>query len=74
MGTLEGIVGCVSAGLGWTLLPRRALDLSPLAAELEKKPVADPIARVPTLMVRHADGVPMQAMDTLAQAFVERPA
>ena len=72
MGTLEGIVGCVSAGLGWTLLPRRALDLSPLAADLEKKPVADPIARVPTLMVRHADGVPMQAMDTLAQVFGER--
>ena len=34
--------------------------------------MADPIARVPTLMVRHADGVPMQAMDTLAQVFGER--
>lgn len=72
MGTLEGIVGCVSAGLGWTLLPRRALDLSPLAAELEKTPVDDPIAQVPTLLVRHADGVAMQAMDTLAQAFGDR--
>ena len=35
-------------------------------------PVDDPIAQVPTLLVRHADGVAMQAMDTLAQAFGDR--
>ena len=32
--TLEGILGCVAVGLGWTLMPRRVIEQSPHLAEL----------------------------------------
>ncbi len=69
LGTLEGILGCVAAGLGWTLLPRRAVMQSPHAAQLEITTVPAAVGRVPTMLVRHADGVSLAAIETLARAI-----
>lgn len=67
-GTLEGILGCVAVGLGWTLMPRRVVEQSPHAAELVVEAVPAEIGRVPTGMVRAKNGPAMAAVTTLGDA------
>lgn len=69
-GTLEGILGCVSVGLGWTLMPRRVVERSPLAAELIVEPVPVDIGRVPTGMVYLRDAAPFPGLKLLADAVM----
>lgn len=70
-GTLDGILGCVSVGLGWTLMPRRVIEQSRHAAELVVTPVPHEIAHVPTGLIRLRDAPPFAALRTLAQALGE---
>ncbi|HQU78387.1 MAG TPA: LysR family transcriptional regulator [Azonexus sp.] len=67
-GTLEGILGCVAVGLGWTLMPRRVVEQSPHAADLVIEAVPDDIGRVPTGMIYLRDAPPLAALKTLAAA------
>lgn len=67
-GTLEGILGCVAVGLGWTLMPRRVVEQSPHAAELVVEAVPAEIGRVPTGMVRLRNGPALAALVTLGEA------
>lgn len=67
-GTLEGILGCVAVGLGWTLMPRRVVEQSPHATELVVEAVPAEIGRVPTGMVRLRNGPAMAALATLGEA------
>lgn len=69
-GTLEGILGCVSVGLGWTLIPRRIVEQSPHAADLAIVTVPDHIARVPTGMIYLRDAPPTLVLKTLSDAIV----
>lgn len=71
-GTLEGILGCVAVGLGWTLMPRRIVEQSPHAVDLVIEPVPADIAHVPTGMITLRDGRPLAAMHTLARALVQQ--
>ncbi len=68
-GTLDGILGCVSVGLGWTLMPRHVVEQSPHAAELAIRTLPADLADVPTGMIvpRHAPS--MVALRTLADAI-----
>lgn len=54
-GTLEGILGCVDAGLGRTLMPRAVVERSAFRVEVEVTPIPDHIARIQTLLVRRRD-------------------
>ncbi|MDD5297133.1 MAG: LysR substrate-binding domain-containing protein [Rhodocyclaceae bacterium] len=67
-GTLEGILGCVAVGLGWTLMPRRVVEQSPHAADLVVETVPADIGLVPTGMISLWDAPPMAAMKTLSRA------
>lgn len=67
-GTLEGILGCVAVGLGWTLMPRRVIEQSPHGADLVMQTVPDDIGRVPTGMIHLRDGPSLSALKTLAGA------
>lgn len=69
-GTLDGILGCVSVGLGWTLMPRRVVENSQHAAELAVTPVPADIGLVPTGMVTLSEASPLAALRTLADAIV----
>jgi DNA-binding transcriptional LysR family regulator len=69
-GTLEGILGCIAVGLGWTLMPRRVVEQSPHAPDLVIESVPPEIARVPTGMISLRDGPPMAALKTLSDAIV----
>ena len=68
-GTLEGILGCVSVGLGWTLMPRRVVEQSLHAADLVQHDVPPEISQVPTGMIRLRDTPPMPVLATLAAAL-----
>lgn len=67
-GTLEGILGCVAVGLGWTLMPRRVVEQSPHAADLVVERVPEDIGLVPTGMITLREGPPLAALRTLADA------
>ena len=70
-GTLEGILGCVAVGLGWTLMPRRVVEQSPHAADLVVETLPPEIAIVPTGMIRLREAPPLAALTTLAVALAE---
>ena len=61
-GTLEGILGCVSVGLGWTLMPRRVVEQSLHAADLVQHDVPPEISQVPTGMIRLRDTPPQTSL------------
>lgn len=69
-GTLEGILGCVSVGLGWTLMPRRVVEQSLHAADLVIETVPPEIARVPTGMISLREAPPLTALKTLAASLL----
>jgi len=67
-GTLEGILGCVAVGLGWTLMPRRVIEQSPHLAELVIETLPPEFSQVPTGMIHLRGAPPMNALHTLARA------
>lgn len=68
-GTLEGILGCVSVGLGWTLMPRRVVAQSRHASALQTVPLPKEAAHVPTGLVMRRDVAPLAALRTLCSAL-----
>ncbi|MEY4752461.1 MAG: hypothetical protein RJA44_136 [Pseudomonadota bacterium] len=68
-GTVEGILGCVSVGLGWTLMPRRIVQQSGHAAELVIEPVPAEIGRICTGMVALRDSAAPAALRCLGDAL-----
>ncbi|TXI72256.1 MAG: LysR family transcriptional regulator [Dechloromonas sp.] len=71
-GTLDGILGCVSIGLGWTLMPRRVVEQSVHAAVLVIDAVPPEIGRVPTGLIRRREAPPMAALRTLGESLRRR--
>ena len=69
-GTLEGILGCIAVGLGWTLMPRRVVEQSAHAADLVIESVPPDIALVPTGMIALREGPALPALRTLSQGIV----
>ncbi|MBS1693395.1 MAG: LysR family transcriptional regulator [Actinobacteria bacterium] len=61
-GTLEGILGCVAAGMGMTLLPLEVVKGSPAAAGLRVHHLSPAESRVETVFVRRADAVMTPAL------------
>ena len=75
-GTLEGILGCIAVGLGWTLMPRRVVEQSSHIADLVVDSVPPDIAQVPTGMISLREGPHMPALKTLSEgirASAQRP-
>ena len=69
-GTLEGILGCIAVGLGWTLMPRRVVEQSSHAADLVIETVPDEFSRVPTGMIYLRAASPMAALKTLSDGII----
>lgn len=62
-GTLEGIVGCVAAGLGVTLLPRAVVRQKEAEGTLRCHAIPPRHARVFTVFVRRRDALVTKAME-----------
>ncbi|MCB1734365.1 MAG: LysR family transcriptional regulator [Gammaproteobacteria bacterium] len=65
LNTLDGVLGCVAAGLGFTLMPRDAVMRSAHRDALRLSALPAATAVVPVLLVRRRDGVPLAAMRTV---------
>ncbi|HEX6958484.1 MAG TPA: LysR substrate-binding domain-containing protein [Ferrovibrio sp.] len=68
-GTLEGILGCVSANVGITLLPRAAVEKSTLRPAVRIQPIPPEQGRVQTLFVRRRDGHDSAALRAFIGCF-----
>ena len=66
-GSLDGILGCVAADVGISLLPRQVVDRYPSQSELFVHQVDASVARAPTLFIRRKEAFETAAM----KAFVE---
>lgn len=73
LGTLDGILGCVVVGLGYTLMPRSVVTHSRFNEDLVIKKVPPHIANVPTMMIRHRLTAPLKAIDTLLTTALSYP-
>jgi DNA-binding transcriptional LysR family regulator len=74
-GTLDGLLGCIAAGMGVSLLPRSIVERPQHAGQIEALAIAD--SRVDTWMIRHKDAVEtgaMRAFRALATACAAGPA
>ncbi|WP_082890428.1 LysR family transcriptional regulator [Halotalea alkalilenta] len=72
-GTLEGILGCVSADLGITLLPRSVVEKSALGEKLAMHDVPPDIAQTPTLFIRRKGAHESTAMRLFRTCFSSAP-
>lgn len=73
LGTLDGILGCVVVGLGYTLMPRSVVTHSRFNNDLIIEKIPAHIGNVPTMMIRHRLTAPLKALDTLQTAVLGRP-
>ncbi|MGE5477562.1 MAG: LysR substrate-binding domain-containing protein [Bacteroidales bacterium] len=64
-GTLDGLMGCVAAGMGVTLLPRVIVERPQHAGQVVALPIAD--GRVETWLIQHRDAVDTGAMRAFKQ-------
>lgn len=61
-GTLDGLLGCVAAGMGVTLLPRTVVESPRWRETLQALTLTEVPARVETWLIRHRDAVQTLAM------------
>lgn len=64
-GTLEGILGCVAAGMGVTLLPHSAVSRLRYEESVALHKLEANAAKVATLVVRRRDSICTRALDAL---------
>lgn len=68
-GTIEGIIGCVSAGLGITMLPRSVVERSARRKEVRIHELAKKENRVETLFVIRKAAIRSSALDRLIEVI-----
>ena len=66
-GTLDGILGCVAAGMGVTLIPRVVADPAHRAGRVSVHALPDGDGRAQTLLVRRGDAQPSAAFVHFAE-------
>jgi LysR family transcriptional regulator, cell division regulator len=64
-GTLDGILGCVAAGMGVTLLPRSVITRLGYSDRVSVHEVAPTEAWVPTVIIRRRDALRTRALEAL---------
>ncbi|MBC8461526.1 MAG: LysR family transcriptional regulator [Deltaproteobacteria bacterium] len=70
-GTLEGILGCVSAGMGITLFPHSVIAKLNYAEKVKVHRISQAIGRVPTMFVRRKNAVLTKALDAFLHTVRE---
>ena len=72
-GTLDGILGCIAAGLGISLLPKAVVESSSYRAKLKTTALADRFAAVPTYFVRRRDAAGGAALEAFLGCVRRKP-
>ncbi len=68
-GTLDGIIGCVSADMGVTLLPRVVVERSELKGKIRAHALSDSQKRVDTLFIRRRVAHEVSALQSFAASL-----
>jgi len=68
-GTFEGIVGCVAAGMGVSLMPRVLVEQRGLRDSVGLHTVPSRYGRIQTMMVWRSDAAPLAARDAFIAAL-----
>lgn len=71
-GTLEGILGCVHAGLGVTLLPRSVVERAAVQYNVHYHEISGNFLRIPTLFIRRKDTFKTAAVSEFIKVSKER--
>lgn len=71
-GTLEGILGCIHAGLGVSLLPRSVVERAMLQYNLRIQEISDTFYQTPTLFIRRKDTYKTAAMTEFIRVSRQR--
>ena len=74
MGTLDGIIGCVSAGVGFALLPRAVLVASAAAGQVRLHDLPPEARWSTTVFVRRGDAFVTAALRRFVECAAERTA
>jgi DNA-binding transcriptional LysR family regulator len=69
-GTLEGIIGCVSAGLGMTMMPRSVVERSAFRKRVRAHALEGDSGRVETLFVTHKEPARSSALERFMDVIV----
>ncbi|MGO9570615.1 MAG: LysR family transcriptional regulator [Desulfomonilaceae bacterium] len=69
--TYDGILGCVSAGMGITMSPRSLITNLNYAGKVGMHTVSGDFATIPTIFVRKKDTVMSRAMSAFVQACLD---
>lgn len=72
MGTLDGILTCVSAGMGVTLLPRSVTQNCSVRHALRCHELPAEFSRVSTVFIRRQDSLPTSAMSAFMEMAQQR--
>lgn len=71
-GTLDGIVGCVEAGMGVSLLPKAVAEPLKKGGRLSIHPLPGDAGRAETLMIHRRDGLVTSALGALFEEVEQR--
>lgn len=71
-GTLDGIIGCVAAGIGITILPRSAVERSACRKDLRIHTLGKDYRHVETLFITHKTRVRSSSMAKLIELIAAR--
>jgi DNA-binding transcriptional LysR family regulator len=71
-GTLDGIIGCVGAGLGITMLPRSVIERSALRHEVRIHTLPRELSLVETSFITHKAQVLSSALERLIDLIAAR--
>ncbi|KIL42208.1 LysR family transcriptional regulator [Gordoniibacillus kamchatkensis] len=72
LGTLEGILGCVHAGLGVSLLPRSVVERATVQYNVHYHEISGNFLRTPTLFIRRKDTLKTAAVSEFIRVSRER--
>ena len=67
LGTLDGILGCVAMGLGYTLMPRWIVLGNRHCEDLETETISPHLADISTTLIYHRNSLPLKAIETLLE-------
>jgi len=65
--TLDGILGCVAAGMGITISPRSVITHLNYVGTVNMHEIAEPLGALPTLFIRRKNAVETRAIKALIQ-------
>lgn len=69
LGTLDGIIGCVAADMGVTLLPRAVAERADISGSIRIHTLTSQARRVDTLFIRHAGRHYSRALESLVECL-----